>query len=68
MDSIRKIRNRQQARFLVHLQRRGALTPELESDIKRAYTFFEQDVELAITGHDKEKQDHADATPDDVAR
>ena len=57
MDKIRKIRNRQQARFLTHLQRTGQLTPGLESDVKRAYSFFEQDIEEAITGNDKETED-----------
>ncbi len=54
MDKIRKIRNRQQARFLTHLKRTGQLTPGLESDVKRAYSFFEEDIESVITGNDKE--------------
>jgi len=56
MDKIRKIRNRQQARFLAHLQKTGQLTPCLETDVKRAYTYFEQDVETAIQGKDKETE------------
>jgi hypothetical protein len=44
MDRLRKIRNRQQARFLSHLQRTHQMTTELEQDVKRSYSFFEQDV------------------------
>jgi hypothetical protein len=54
MDTLRKIRNRQQARFLTHLKRTGQLTPSLESDVKRAYSYFEQDVEEIAKGNDKE--------------
>ena len=57
MDAIRKIRNRQQARFLTHLTKTGQLTPGLESDVKRAYSFFEEDVTAAIQGNDKENTD-----------
>lgn len=60
MDKIRKIRNRQQARFLTHLTKTGQLTPGLESDVKRAYTYFEEDVEAAIRGNDKENTDEQD--------
>jgi hypothetical protein len=48
MDKLRKIRNRQQARFLKHLSKTGQLTPSLESDTKRAYSFFEEDIETMI--------------------
>jgi hypothetical protein len=56
MDTTRihKIRNRQQARFLDHLKRTGQLTPGLESDVKRAYSFFEEDVTKVVKGNDKE--------------
>lgn len=57
MDRIKQIRNRQQARFLTHLNKTGQLTPALESDVKRAYTYFEEDVAAAIKGHDKEAHD-----------
>ena len=63
MDTLRKIRNRQQARFLNHLERTGQLTEGLATDVKRAYTFFEDDVQTAIQGNDKETQhdNHTDA-------
>ena len=51
---IRKIRNRQQARFLDHLKRTGQLTPGLTKDVMRAYTYFEEDISKAVTGSDKE--------------
>ena len=64
---IRKIRNRQQARFLDHLTRTGQLTAGLESDVKRAYSFFEEDVTKAIQGNDKETENavaqHSDHRP-----
>ena len=62
MDRIRQIRNRQQARFLTHLKKTGQLTPGLESDVKRAYTYFEEDVETAIQGNDKENTSNDDDT------
>lgn len=51
---IQKIRTRQLARFLTHLEKTGQLTPGLESDVKRAYRFAFEDIESAIKGHDKE--------------
>jgi hypothetical protein len=56
MDTTRihKIRNRQQARFLDHLKRTGQLTAGLESDVKRAYSFFEEDITKVVKGNDKE--------------
>jgi len=52
---LEKIRNRQLARFLAHLQKTGQLTVELEKDIKRAYRFVFEDVEEAV-GTDKDKK------------
>jgi ribosome biogenesis GTPase A len=51
---IHKIRTRQLARFLTHLEKTGQLTPGLESDVKRAYRFVFEDIETAIEGRDKE--------------
>ena len=54
MDEIGKLRNRQLARFLSHLQKTGQLTPALETDVKRAYRYLFEDVEALIQGHSKE--------------
>lgn len=54
LNRLDKIKNRQLARFLTHLKKTGQLTPELESDVKRAYRYFREDVETLIQGHDKE--------------
>jgi len=64
MDRIKQIRNRQQARFLTHLKKTGQLTPGLESDVKRAYSFFEEDIETAIQGNDKEYTNEEEDTRD----
>jgi hypothetical protein len=62
MDEIHKIKNRQQARFLCHLKKTGQLTPGLESDVKRAYSFFEEDVQAVAQGKHKETHnDYQDA-------
>lgn len=53
LSQIEKIRNRQLARFLAHLEKTGQLTPGLESDVKRSFRFVFEDIETAI-GHDKE--------------
>jgi len=53
-NQIEKIRTRQLARFLTHLEKTGQLTPGLESDVKRAYRFIFEDVETVIKGRDKE--------------
>jgi len=44
MDKLRKIRNRQQARFVKHLERTGQYSPALEKDVVRSFGFFEEDV------------------------
>ena len=56
MEQLNRIHRRQLARFLDHLKRTGTLTPELESDVKRAYGFVFQDVKQAVQGHDKETE------------
>lgn len=62
-NRLEKIRNRQLARFLDHLKKTGQLTPGLESDVKRAYSYFSQDIETLLSGevltfgHDEEKED-----------
>lgn len=60
---LEKIKNRQLARFLNHLKKTGQLTPGLESDVKRAYNYFGQDIEALFNGkelnfgNDKEIED-----------
>lgn len=53
--SLEKIKNRQLARLLSHLEKTGQLTFSLEKDIKRAYRFFYEDMAKIVQGHDKEK-------------
>jgi hypothetical protein len=57
MDKVERLKNRQLARLLTHLERTGQLTPSLEVDIKRAYRFAFEDVEELIRGLDREKRD-----------
>jgi hypothetical protein len=57
MKSIEKLKNRQLAKLLTHLERTGQLTVELEKDLKRAYRFAFEDVETLISGLDKENWD-----------
>ena len=56
MEKIDKLKNRQLAKLLTHLERTGQLTVELEKDLKRAYRFAFDDVTTLIQEHDKEKE------------
>ena len=57
MYKVEKLKNRQLAKLLTHLERTGQLTVELEKDLKRAYRFAFEDVETLISGLDKENWD-----------
>ena len=48
MDRLKKIRGRQQARFIKHLKNTKQHTAALEKDVVRSFGFFEQDVEMMI--------------------
>lgn len=54
MEQIERLKNRQLARLLAHLQKTGQLTVELEKDLKRAYRYVFEDVETLIKRLDKE--------------
>lgn len=56
MNVVQKLKNRQLAKLLTHLERTGQLTVELEKDLKRAYRFAFEDVEILIQGLDQEKE------------
>jgi len=60
MDKVEKLKNRQLAKLLTHLERTGQLTVELEKDLKRAYRFAFEDVETLIQRHDKDKENAKD--------
>jgi len=45
---LNKIKDRQQARFLRHLEKTGQSTARLEQDVKRAYGYWHQDIEAMI--------------------
>jgi len=49
MEKVEKLKNRQLARLLSHLERTGQLTVELEKDLKRAYRYAFEDVETLLT-------------------
>jgi len=57
MEKVEKLKNRQLARLLSHLERTGQLTVELEKALKRSYRYAFEDVETLISGLDKEKED-----------
>jgi len=56
MDKVEKLKNRQLAKLLTHLERTGQLTVELEKDLKRAYRFAFEDV-ATLLEHDKGNKD-----------
>ena len=57
LSQIKKIKNRQLARLLIHLKKTGQLTPGLESDMKRSFRFvFEDVIEEIGKGHDTENE------------
>jgi len=48
MDEIEKIRRRQTARLLDHLERTGKMTPELRADILRSFGYVFEDIAAVI--------------------
>ena len=55
---IASIRQRQTARLLTHLERTGKLTPDLRSDILRAFGYVFDDISDALRqGNGKDEQD-----------
>ena len=54
MEEVTRLRNRQLARLLSHLEKTGQLTVELEKDIKRAYRYAFEDIENLLTRLGKE--------------
>jgi len=57
MDKVNKLKNRQLAKLLTHLERTGQLTVELEKDLKRSFRFAFEDVETLIHELDTENKD-----------
>ena len=57
MEEIERLRNRQLARLLSHLEKTGQLTPELEKDMKRSFRFVFEDITNLFKRHDKENED-----------
>ncbi len=57
MEELERIRNRQLARLLSHLEKTQQLTPGLEVDIKRAYRFVFEDVAALVNGNGHGKED-----------
>lgn len=57
MKSVEKLKNRQLAKLLTHLERTNQLTVELEKTLKRAYRFAFEDVEALIQELGKESKD-----------
>lgn len=57
MKSVEKLKNRQLAKLLTHLERTDQLTVELEKTLKRAYRFAFEDVEALIQELGKENKD-----------
>lgn len=62
LSQLKKIRNRQLARFLDHLKKTGQFTSALEKDVKRSYGFVFGDIEILLQGQDK---DNSGKTPED---
>ena len=58
-DVVTKLKNRQLARLLTHLERTGQLTVELEKTLKRSFRYTFEDVEALVQrlGLDKENKD-----------
>jgi hypothetical protein len=56
MESVEKLKNRQLARLLSHLDKTGQLTVELEKTLKRSFRYTFEDVEALVKrlGLDKE--------------
>jgi len=55
-DVVNKLKNRQLARLLTHLEQTGQLTVELEKTLKRSFRYTFEDVEALVKrlGLDKE--------------
>jgi len=57
MEEIERLKNRQLAKLLTHLERTGQLTVELKQTLKRAYRFAFEDVEALMQELGKENKD-----------
>jgi len=57
MEEIERLRNRQLARLLSHLEKTGQLTPSLEKDMKRSFRYVFEDIASLFKRHDKENKD-----------
>ena len=57
---LEKIRRRQLARFLVHLDSKGVLNSDLERDVKRNYRFVFEDVSALIDGELSGEDEYGD--------
>lgn len=57
-DVVNKLKNRQLARLLTHLEQTGQLTVELEKTLKRSFRYTFEDVEVLVKrlGLDKENE------------
>ena len=49
-NDIERIRKRQTARLLDHLERTNQLTPELRTDLLRSLGYVFEDIEKAVNG------------------
>ena len=58
IDQLDAICRRQTGRLIGHLRRTGQLTPQLEKDVARQFTFAFADVKTVISGIHFEGQDH----------
>lgn len=47
-DVVNKLKNRQLARLLTHLEQTGQLTVELEKTLKRSFRYTFEDVEALV--------------------
>lgn len=56
MDEIERLRNRQLARLLSHLEKTGQLTPALEKDMKRSFGFVFEDITNLFKRQGREKK------------
>ena len=62
MEEIERLRNRQLARLLSHLEKTGQLTPSLEKDMKRSFRYVFEDITNLFKRQDKENEDDNNRT------
>lgn len=62
VNVVEKLKNRQLARLLSHLEKTGQLTVELEKTLKRSFRYTFEDVDALVKRLGLDKENESDET------